>query len=124
MEELKIEFDLGELEEIEKTFGSKFSYPVVHFGRTVVFNREADKAGLVGEAIRWFVATDYIVGLPAKRDSENAFSLKPTKRDCKSKFACFPVALFREKKVAPGYYKLLKYKDGFAFKRYEPIVID
>jgi len=125
MEELKIDFDLGELEEIEKTFGRKFSYPAVHFGRSVVFNGEAEKAGLIGgEAIRWFVATDYIIGLPAKRDSENAFSLRLTGRKGKSKGTSFPIALLREKKLTPGYYKLLKYKNGFAFKRYEPLEVD
>jgi len=36
----------------------------------------------------------------------------------------FPKSLIDDRKVKPGCYKIYKYKDGFAFKPYEPIKED
>ena len=38
--------------------------------------------------------------------------------------ACFPAYLAKIKKVKSGIYKVYKYKDGIAFKRYEPFDLD
>lgn len=122
MEELRIDFELDELEEIEKLFGSKFGYPVVHIGNIAVFNSKAERAGIIGDAIKWFITPEYVIGVPAKKNSENAFSVYKTNFHCAS--VKFPSILRDEKKVATGYYKLFKYKNGFAFKRYEPMGVD
>lgn len=122
MDELRIDFELGDLEEIEKLYGSKFKYPVVHIGNSAVFNARAERAGIVGEAVKWFVTPEYVIGIPAKKNSTNAFSAYKTNYNGAS--VRFPSMLRDEKKVATGYYKLLKYKNGFAFKRYEPLEVD
>lgn len=123
MEELNLDFSLGELEEIEKNV-SYFSYPVVHFGRLVTFNARAGKAGIVGEAIKWFVTPEYVVGLKAKKHSANAYAVRKNDGSLNCLNSTFPAQLKEEKKLIPGYYKLLKCKDGFAFKRYEPIEME
>lgn len=123
MEELNLDFSLGELEAIEKNI-SLFTYPVVHFGALVTFNARAGKAGIIGEAIKWFVTPEYVIGLKAKKCSENAYAVRKNAANFNCSSAAFPVKLKEEKKLQSGYYKLLKYKDGFAFKRYEPIEME
>ena len=120
MEELNISLD--ELEEIEKFLRSpKFNFPAITVGKErIYFNRSC--APFLKDAVKWFASTDYIVGVPAKRSGKNSFAITNKKiGDCLFYSATFPVALKMEKKLQPGCYKLYKYKDGFAFKRYEPI---
>ena len=119
MEELLL--DLGELEEVEKFFtSSSLRIPVVHVGALAVsFNKACRE--LLGEAVRWFTTSEYVIGLPANRGDKNAFSLKTTASGACMRSAYIPAVLRREKKIGIGYYKLYKYKNGFAFKRYEQI---
>lgn len=124
MEELRIDFSPDDLEEIEKMYGSKFPFPVVHFGDSALFNRETSKAGLIGDAVKWFTTPEYVIGLPAKPNTANAFAVWRAGRNKNCALAKIPAALSREKKVASGYYKLYKYKNGFAFKRYEPLPVE
>ena len=120
MEELNLEIDLGELEEIEKGFGAYgFDFPVAYFGVEVCFNKMARQ--LCGDAIKWFVSSEYIIGLPAGKNEKNAYRVQKNGFHKNVYTARFPTVLRTEKKVKPGYYKLYKYKDGFAFKRYEPM---
>jgi len=119
MEELLI--DLGELEEVEKFFTtSGLRIPVVHIGAAAVsFNRACHS--LLGEAIQWFTTPEYVIGLQAKKGDKNAFLLHGDVNGCRIHTAYIPAVLRREKKIGIGYYKLYKYKNGFAFKRYEQI---
>lgn len=122
MEELLL--DIGELEEIKKiTSFQKWDFPVVYFGNShVYFNKISDRF-LAGNAVRWFASSEYIVGLPAKDNSNNAFTLRKNKTTGVT-YTAFPSVLRKEKKLQDGHYKLLKYKDGFAFKRYEQITTE
>lgn len=114
-----LEFD-EELEVIEKLhngFLGKFGYPVVCFKNTFCcFNSEC--APLVPENIKWAVSTNYVVGLPGKNEEKNTFR---TRKRFDVTCAFFPSVLKNEKKLQDGYYKIYKYKDGFAFKRYEQL---
>ena len=118
MEELQLDFGDDELESVEKY---KYGFPTVHvMPDCIYFNSCASP--YVPKAIRWFSTAEYIIGLPANAEKgsfkvSNCPSTKDTKR------TSFPVSL-REKRVRCGVYKLYKYKDGVAFKRYEPIEID
>ena len=116
----ELDIDLGELETIEKFNFSSYTYPVAHVGdHFIYFNRFA--SSLVPTYIRWSVSTEYVIAAPTDKDDPNAFKTrKPF--DCNNCIqATFPSRLRREKKLQTGYYKLFKYKDGFALKRYEPI---
>ena len=62
---------------------------------------------------------NYIICLPSK--SVTAF--KPMYIKGKVKGYCFPKCLIDSKKVKPGYYRLYRYKSGFAFKRYEQLEV-
>lgn len=121
MEEL--DFDLGELEAIEKQIGN-FPYPVVHFGSTVYFNTKT--RSILGNAskIRWFTTPEYVVCLPTEANDTKGFTLLHYKNGRLGLFGAFPVALRNDKKLSEGFYKLFKYKNGVAFKRYEPITND
>ena len=124
MEEL-FDIDLGDLEEIIKQKLAQYDYPVIHFSTSgVLFNKPCN-AFLQGiETIKWFVSSEYIVALPANAGERNAYSLHQTgskKHGNRSSAASFPAQLRNEKKLHMGYYRLYKYKNGFAFKRYEPI---
>ena len=115
-----------EFEEIVKTIG-KYQFPVVHLSIVdgnsrnyqMVFNKHATQ--LVPDYIKWFVSTNYVIGLPVSKDSKNAFKSWQSNRQSYNKSTTVPSALVREKKIKPGDYKIYKYKDGFAFKRYEQL---
>lgn len=124
MDEAVLEFDLDELEEVKKlSCESQFDYPVVYVGSVLYFNKASSVFMNGVQAIKWFVTPEYVVGIPARKGTHNSFLI--TKTDNKSGgsiyYARFPVSLREEKKLKQGIYKLLKCKNGFAFRRYEPI---
>lgn len=121
----ELDIDLAGLEEIGRATQG-FHFPVATVGgKTIYFNIHS--APLLGDAIRWLSTPEYIIGLPAARGTKNAFNIstsKHRKHGAEYFTARFPDALKYEKKIQPGYYKLYRYKNGFAFKRYERITND
>ena len=119
MEELFIELD--ELEEVEKMLRSNiFAFPAMHVGDgQCTFNRFC--APLLGEYVQWFTTPEYVIGLPAKKGERNAFKVQGTIVTGRCINTTFPIVLKTEKKIMSGYYKIYKYKNGFAFKRYEQL---
>lgn len=114
--------DVGELEEVEKMFRcAKFAFPVVYFGSSYCcFNMHC--MPLIGEYVRWFVSPEYVIGLPGSATDDNAFKVSSKRYPHSRVFSTtFPSALRNEKRISKGYYKLYKYKTGFAFKRYEQV---
>lgn len=124
MDELSIEFGLDDLEVIEKLCNKTlFPYPVVHASKDfLMFNTLSAEYLPSNLWIKWFVSSEYIIGLPASALDKDAFKMSKT-HGGKSKgyTARFPLAMSKERGVREGFYKLYKYKDGIAFKRYEPI---
>lgn len=121
----ELDIDLEDLEEIAKATQG-FLFPVATVGeKTIYFNIHS--APLLGDAIRWLSTPEYIIGLPAARGTKNAFNVNSTKHTSsgtRTFLARFPDVMKYEKKIQPGYYKLYRYKNGFAFKRYERITND
>lgn len=109
-----------EFEEVIKNL-RKYSFPTVTLtsNKQMCFNIAATKSGIIPDYIKWLVSTDYVIGIPAEEDGRNSFKTWLSKWCATT--ACFPVTLSKEKKVQPGTYKLYKYKNGFAFKRYEKL---
>lgn len=109
------------IEEIQKFgFDNRFDYPVITIGeKTIYFNKLSEC--LVKDAVRWATAGEYVIGLPCDKSANNAFTIRKAPHNAAGKIAVFPSALRDGKKIQPGTYKLYKFKDGFAFKRYEPI---
>lgn len=118
----EIELD-EELELIEKTFGRKVDFPAVTLTQKsaqMYFNVYA--RDLVPDHINWSTTTNYVVGLPTNATDKDAFHARKSWKG--NGVVCFcPVALLKEKKVKEGTYKVYKYKNGFAFKRYEPLFL-
>ena len=110
------------LEDIFKQV-NKFDFPALTVTphKQVCFNTAAGKTGLIGSHILWKVSTEYVIGLPATEKDKGAYVVwdNSKQRSVNSKSATLPNVLATEKKIMPGSYKMLKYKDGFAFKRYE-----
>ena len=126
MEDLTLDFaELEDLEEIQNCL-CRFNFPVVRLGNTrAIFNKHC--APLMKDSVRWFVSSDYVIGVPAPRGGRNTFNVRlHFGKDGQQTFADahFPAMLRKEKKVAAGYYKILKFRDGFAFKRYEPMTVN
>lgn len=110
-----------EFEAIRKNLCSRFSEPVAYLGDLRInFNTAAKQ--LVPDRIEWFVSSNYVIGIPSKSVTKGYSTFKPNKRASVCSTA-FPSELKNAKKVKNGYYKLYKYKDGFAFKRYEPLEV-
>ena len=123
IEEL-FDIDTDELEEIVKANLSKYDYPVVHLSCSVMFNRHCASILEGMEAVKFFVSPQYVVALPAKTGDRNSYAIRYPGRNSgnsRSISTTFPAQLRYEKKLQTGYYRLYKYKNGFAFKRYEPI---
>lgn len=120
----EIDIDLEELETIEKLLNStSYNFPVAHLGETTIyFNVKAER--IIPDYIKWAVSTEYVIGLPTDKDDPTGYCTN--KRACLKKetsgvTTSFPVRLRKEKKIKSGTYKVYKYKNGFAFKRYEQI---
>lgn len=133
--ELMEEIDLGsaELEEVQKTALFRFDFPAVSVtaGHSpyFYFNAAAKPLFEKFDKIKFFTTSEYIVFADGKGDWKNTFSVqerrpKPGSKQCFSPYykATIPAAM-KEKKLQPGCYKLYKCKQGFAFKRYEPLAL-
>lgn len=125
MDELNLEFGLDELEVIEKLNNSTmFPFPVVHASKEMlIFNSLSEKYLPSSAWIKWFASTDYIIGIPAKQSDRNAFKIAYPNKKRRCLTARFPDAMSKDRGLKEGYYKLYKYKDGIAFKRYEPLQV-
>ena len=115
-----------EIEEVEKRSASysKYDFPVVTLFHTasnysIYFNTRA--ARYVPGRIKWGVTSEYVIGLPAKETDKNSYPVRTCKESFAGKQSYFPSSLRNEKKIRSGQYRLYKYKDGIAFKRYEQL---
>lgn len=105
-----------ELEALSKEKHS-FQFPIVSVNKeNIYFNSYAKE--LVPRYVNWFATPEYIIGLPANEDDNNAYKASHHKD---SAITAIPYRL-KQKKLRSGKYAVYKYKDGFAFKRYEPLV--
>ena len=106
-----------ELEEIEKQFRVYSDIPLVNIGtQALYFNTSA--AGIIPRTIRWYTTSSLVIGLPTDDEDRHGFKTKGSGNAIQ---ASLPSGM-KEKKLRRGLYKIYKYKDGFAFKRYEPFV--
>ena len=132
--ELMEEIDLGsaELEEVQKTSLFKFDFPVVSVTAGVsqyfYFNAAAKPLFENFNKIKFFTTPEYIVFVDGKGDWKNTFAVqerrpKPGKQHFSPFYKATIPAAMKEKKLQPGCYKLYKCKQGFAFKRYEPLAL-
>ena len=124
MEELNLDFSLDELEIIKKA-NSIFDYPVAYLSKNrecICFNSASES--FIPRYIKWLCNSEWIIAVPASASDRNAFKTRTASRsDSSTRATVFPVIMSREKKVKPGYAKLYKFKDGFAFKRYERLEV-
>lgn len=134
--ELMEEIDLGsaELEEVQKADICKFDFPAVSVttGHSAYFYFNAAAKPLFEnfDKIKFFTTPEYVIFADGKGDWKNTFSVqerRPKLRDksisCFSYYKATIPAAMKEKKLQPGCYKLYKCKQGFAFKRYEPLEV-
>ena len=103
----------------------RFSFPVLSIGenanKVVYFNRFASdyfvKNGV--KAIKWFTTSQYVIIAPSEPNAMNAFKLRCRDGCARIVTTTMPIGLLKDKKLMPGLCRLIRYKDGFAFKRYE-----
>ena len=105
-----------EFEEIEK-YSSRYRLPVVVVRDSIIyFNAKAAK--YVPANLKFFATSEYFICLPTTPNATNGFKTFAVKGGGLQMHT--PTAL-KEKSIKPGVYNIYKYKDGFAFKRYEPL---
>lgn len=109
-----------ELERIEK-WNREISFPAVGISGKgyIYFNALATQHIKKVEYLGFFSTSEYIILLPESKNSINAYKICDAHNGYGISMR-LPSTL-REKKLKDGYYKLYKYKDGFCFKRYEPL---
>lgn len=118
MDELYLEINPEELEIIENRM-AVFDFPAIHLGKQhIYFNAKAFP--YIPEYIKWYASPEYIIGLPAIGKSKYSFKTRITSEFTRA--TTFPIRMKKEKCVKSGFYKLYKYKNGIAFKRYEQII--
>ena len=117
-EELALENE--ELELIEKRC-LKVNVPLVYVPKNpynLYFN--VASSAIIPEFIKWYTTTNLVIGLPSsEKDKDHYPTFRNLMKNGGGITTRFPSVLIHQKKVKPGYYKIYKYKDGFAFKRYE-----
>lgn len=92
------------------------AFPTVTIGeRYVYFNRLAVK--FIPEIGRWATTPEYVLFLPAVAGSADANRVWETASGKSTNMARH----LKEKQIQKGCYRLFKYKDGVAFKRYERV---
>ena len=118
-EELEIiDLDGLEFEEIEKAV-SEYPFPTITLSSpNLFFNRAAGKYLKDVQFVKFRTSTEYVVIVPTEEKTKTAFKLGTYTNGAKA--IAYPANL-KGCKIKRGVYKLYKYKDGFAFKRYEPL---
>ena len=112
-------FEDEELEAIEK-YARKWDIPAICVCESTIYFTSSSLE-IIPERIRWFTTSSLVIGLPACEADVDGFKVRRSEKH-QGVTTHFPTALKR-KKVKLGTYKIYKYKDGFAFKRYEPIML-
>lgn len=115
-----LDLDGIEFDEIEKIVDG-LPYPAVHIGtKSMYFNRAFHRIIPEGQRnVKFYTSSEYVIISLTQNDDENTFHLN---RDYeKHSTAINMPALLREKKIRKGAYKIYKCKQGYAFKRYEPV---
>ena len=119
------EIEISEELDAVKREHIQYKFPTVTFtnkdksnSRLLYFNRYATP--LVPEYIKWYFSTNYVIGLPAKETECNVYKTWFS-RSFMGQVSTVPRNLVREKALRPGVYRVYKYKDGFAIKRYERV---
>lgn len=118
LEELVID---EKLEELIKG-ANRFSFPTVTLSTTVYFNIAADP--FIPDYIKWSVTPNYVVITPAKKSDLNSYPTRKSRSGGAGKATTAPATLTKEKRVKDGTYRLYKYKNGLAFKRYESLEVE
>lgn len=114
----ELQLDDEELELIAKFQRETFEFPVISVSKkTACFNSRS--SAIVPKRIKWYTTSDYVIGVEAEDDDPNGYKAKKVRG---TTAVHMPTLLMKEKCVKEGYYKLFKYKTGFAFKRYEQYV--
>lgn len=110
-------FDINEeLNEIVRQDGL-FDFPTAAFTTdNIIFNKYATKL-VPSDYVKWYVTLNYIIGLPAKKESKNSYKILHSENG--SSYGTFPKSMMRDKKVPKWHYKVYKYQDGFCIKRNE-----
>lgn len=112
MEEIR---ELGELEFIRTRLPNYQFAAVTVMDRVLYFNIPASRAITMRYA-RIAVTSDYVILLPASGKSPTSFALLRHKGGFVTMY--IPAEL-KEKKLIRGCRRMFKYKDGYAFPRYE-----
>lgn len=71
--------------------------------------------------IEFRVSSSYIIMLPQDHASSTAYKVSSCTRG-DGKAVSIPASL-KEKRIKRGVYKIYKYKEGWAIKRYEPVEV-
>ena len=112
----ELNFEEEDLEEVEKKFRYYINYPLVNVGQHLYFNKAS--AEIIPEFIKWFTTSTLVIGLPTDEHDKNGFRTRKVRG---AVVANLPTVIGKGKKLKRGLYKIYKYKDGFAFKRYEQV---
>ena len=125
MDELKLTSkQLHEMEEVEKKFLARIDFPCAYFGKQQIsFNTLCSPVIEHMEAIRRYATGEYIIGLPASRSDKNSFYVRQNTRSKNNYSTTVPASLRITKRIGEGYFRVYKYKDGIAIKRFEAIEI-
>ena len=83
-----------------------------------VFQQSGKKYVEDVQFVKFRTSTEYVVIVPTEEKTRTAFKLGTYTNGAKA--IAYPTNL-KGCKIKRGVYKLYKYKDGFAFKRYEPL---
>lgn len=126
MKELEVlNLDGLDFEEIERNLGG-YPFPAVtttneYFYINMAFANILDAEN--AKYIKFYVTPDYVILSPSSEVVNNSYKICHWIQAGRTA-ACMTVKIpanMKEKKIATGVYKIYKCKQGYAFKRYEPM---
>lgn len=100
---------------VKKLRGGKREEPTFSVTASSFYLNGAAARMLNSKYVRWFTTTDYLIGLPATINDVEAFALSYSKSGLAT---ARPAELRGTKTMANGRYKVFKYQNGIAIKKY------
>ena len=112
---MEININEAELTEVIKRRTNYEDVPLVNVGSTAMyFNKRASKM-VPKPKIKWFVAEEYILGMPIKEGDVNKYTVRESSGGA---ITTIPSDIKNGKVISKGNHNVYEYGDGIAISRY------
>ena len=119
----EITLDDSELLDIIPCANRKYSFPVITVTEHNLYYNSRCELLMNYDRIKFQLASNYLIIMPAALTDKKSFSLWKPYNGCGGLISTMPTDLLCRKAIKPGVYRVYKYKNGIAIKRYDPLEV-